>query len=148
MPLPDSDTNVGHSFGLEVDGVFSSRLSGASGLNMEREVVERREQGPGGTVIVRRLPGPWKSPEVTLTRGLTSDTNFAQWVKASQLGPGDDVGRSGAVTAFDSAGAPVKKYRFTNAWPKSLEVVTTFEPGGTPTISERLVLVCERIEPE
>ena len=62
MPLPDIDTNVGHSFGLEVDGVFSSRLSGASGLKMERDVVERREEVPGGTVIVRKLAGPWKSP--------------------------------------------------------------------------------------
>jgi phage tail-like protein len=148
VPLPDIDTNVGHSFSLEVDGVFSSRLSGASGLKMERDVVERREAGPGGTVIVRKLPGPWKSPEVTLTRGLTSDTSFAQWVKASQLGPVDDVGRSGAITAFDRVGAPVKKYRFTKAWPKSLEVITTFDAGNTPTISERLVLVCERIEPE
>ena len=148
MPLPDIDTNVGHSFGLEVDGVFSSRLSGASGLKMERDVVERREEGPGGTVIVRKLPGPWKSPEVTLTRGLTSDTSFAKWVKASQLGPVDDVGRNGAVTAFDRTGAPVKKYRFAKAWPKSLEVITTFDAGNTPTISERLVLVCERIEPE
>ena len=148
MPLPDIDTNVGHSFGLEVDGVFTSRLSGASGLKMERDVVERREEGPGGTAMVRKLPGPWKSPEVTLTRGLTSDTNFTKWVKASQLGPGGDVGRSGAITAFDRAGAPIKKYRFTKAWPKSLEIITTFGAGDTPTISERLVLVCERIEPE
>ena len=63
-------------------------------------------------------------------------------------GSGDDVGRSGAVTAFDRAGAPIRKYRFTKAWPKSLEVITTFDAGLTPTISERLVLVCERIEPE
>lgn len=148
MPLPDIDTNVGHTFGLEVDGVFTSRLSGASGLKMERDVVERREEGPGGTVIVRKLPGPWKSPEVTLTRGLTSDTSFATWVKASQLGAGGDVGRSGAVTVFDPAGSPIKKYRFTKAWPKGLEIITIFDAGGAPTISERLMLVCERIEPE
>jgi phage tail-like protein len=147
VPLPDIETNVGHSFGLEVDGVFSSRLSGATGLKMERDVVEHREEGPDGTAVVRKVPGPWKSPEVTLTRGLTSDTNFAKWVTASQQGPAGDVGRSGAVTAFDLAGAPVKKYRFTKAWPKSLEIITTFEAGNTPVISERLVLVCERIEP-
>ena len=148
MPLPDSDTSVGQTFSLEVDGVFTSRLSGASGLKMEREVVERREEGPGGTVTVRQLPGAWRSPEVTLTRGLTSEASFVNWVKASQLGPGDDTGRSGAITAFDPAGAPVKKYRFTAAWPKSLEVITTFDAGDTPTISERLVVVCERIEPD
>ena len=148
MPLPDIDASVGHSFGLEVDGAFSSRLSEVTGLRTERDVVERKEEGPDGTVIVRKLPGRWKAPEVTLTRGLTSDTSFAKWVKESQLAATDDVVRSGAVTVFDRTGALVKKYRFTKAWPKSLEIITTFDAGDTPTIRERLVLVCERIEPE
>ncbi len=148
MALPDFDTSVGHSFGLEVDGVFNSRISEITGLTTERDVVERTEEGPDGTVIVRKLPGPWKSPEVTLTRGLTSDTSFAKWVKDSQLGQADDVGRSGAVTVFDSAGTLIKKYLFTKAWPKSLEIITTFGAGGTPILNERLALVCERIEPE
>ena len=147
MALPDVDTSVGHSFGLEIDGVFSSRISEVTGLKMERDVVERKEEGPDGTVVVRKIPGPWKSPEVTLTRGLTSDTSFAKWVKESQLGPVEAVVRSGAVTVFDRVGAPVKKYLFTKAWPKSLEIITTFDAGGTPILSERIVLVCDRIEP-
>ena len=148
MALPDIDTRVGHSFGLEVDGVFSSRISEVTGLKMERDVVELKEEGPDGTVIVRKLPGRWKSPELTLTRGLTSDTSFAKWVKESQVGQGEAVSRSGAVSVFDRAGALITKYLFTKAWPKSLELVTTFDAGGTPTASERLVLVCERIEPQ
>ncbi len=148
MPLPDGDAGVGHSFGLEVEGVFSSRLSEVSGLKMERDVIEHEETGPDGTVIVRKLPGRWKSPEMTLTRGLTSDTSFAKWVKDAQLGTADGVVRNGAVTVFDLAGALIKKYPFTKAWPKSLEIITTFDAGGTPTLRERLVLVCERIEPQ
>jgi phage tail-like protein len=147
VPLPDIGTGVGHSFTLEVTGVFSSRIREVTGLRMERDVIERKETGPDGTVVVRRLPGPWKSPEVTVTRGLTSDTSFATWVKESQAGPADDVGRSGAVTVFDREGALVRKYLFTKAWPQSLEIITTFDAGGTPTLSERLALVCDRIEP-
>ena len=142
MALPDIDTSAGHSFGLEVDGVFSTRIREITGLKMERDVIEHKEQGPDGTVIVRKLPGRWKSPEVTLTRGLTSDTSFAKWVKEG------DVRRNGAVTVFDRAGALVKKYRFTNAWPKSLEITTTLNADGTSNLGERLVLVCERLEPE
>jgi hypothetical protein len=69
-------------------------------------------------------------------------------VKDSQLGQADEVGRSGAVTVFDRAGALIMKYLFTNAWPKSLEIITTFDAGDGPTLSERLVLACERIEPQ
>jgi len=146
VPLPETGTDVGHSFGLEVDGVFSSRLSEVVGLKAEREVIEREEEGPDGTVIMRKLPGPWKSPEVGLTRVLTSDTNFSLWVKESQQGQAGN-GRSGAVTVFDQTGAITKRYVFTNAWPRSLEIFTTFE-GQTPTLCERLVLVCERLEPQ
>lgn len=85
---------------------------------------------------------------MTLTRGLTSDTSFAKWVKESQLGQPADVGRSGALTVFDPAGALITRYLFTKDWPKSLEIITTVDAGDTPTLSERLVLVCERIEPE
>ena len=148
MALPDIDASVGHSFGLEVDGVFSSRISEVTGLTMERDVVETKEVGPDGTVIVRKIPGRWKSPEVTLTRGLTADTSFDAWVKGSRLGSADDVSRSGAVTVFDLSGALIKKYLLTKAWPKSLEIIGILGPGGTPTLGERLVLVCERIEPE
>ncbi|MEO7352286.1 MAG: phage tail protein [Marmoricola sp.] len=147
MALPEIDTSVGHSFGLEVDGVFSTRLTEVTGLKMERDVVEVKEDGPDGTAIVRKLPGRWKTPEVTLTRGLTSDNSFAKWVKDSQPGGADGILRNGAITVFDRAGALIEKYLFTKAWPKSLEISTTFDAGSTPTLRERLVLVCERIEP-
>ena len=62
------------------------------------------------------------------------------------------AGRAGQTgrTAADQGRADrrIKNYRFAKAWPKSLEIITTFDAGDTPTISERLVLVCERIEPE
>ena len=76
----------------------------------------------------------------------TCECLFSTWVKESQLGQADG-GRSGAVTVFDEAGAITKKYLFTKAWPKSLEIVTTFD-GDRPILSERLVLVCERLEPQ
>jgi phage tail-like protein len=146
VALPDIDTSVGHSIRLEVDGVLIPRISEV-GLKREQDVVELKENGPDATDILRKLPGSWNSPEVTLTRGLTSDTTFEKWVKESQLGEADSVRRSGAITVFDHEGALVRKYLFTKAWPKSLEVMT-LEAGGTPTLSERLVLVCERLEPQ
>lgn len=147
MPLPDSDTDGGPSFGLEVDGLLSSPLTEVTGLRMEREVVEIKEQGPDGTVAVRRLPGRWKSPEITLTRGLTADASFGSWVKEAHQESADTVSRKGAVTVLDPTGALMHTYLFAKAWPKSLEILRTLGPDGTTTLSEQLVLVCERIEP-
>ncbi len=33
-----------------------------------------------------------------------------------------DVRKGGAIIVFDYEGKPVKRYKLTNAWPKSLEI--------------------------
>ena len=147
MALPDIGGGVGHSFGLEVDGVEISRISEVTGLKMEQDVIELKENGPDGRVVVRRLPGRWKSPEVTLSRGLTADGSFADWVKEAQQGEDGGVRQSGAIKVFDVEGALVRRYVFTNAWPKSLEV-TNLAAGGSQVVAERLVLVFEHLAPE
>ena len=145
MALPDIGSSVGHSFGLELDGVQVSGISDVT-LTMEQDVVELKENGPDGKFVVRRLPGRWKAPEITLTRGITSDHTFGQWVKQSQAGT-DGVRKNGSVSVLDLAGALVKRYRFTNAWPKSVEI-SSLQAGGSSVIGERLVLVCEHLDPE
>ena len=55
MALPDIGSSVGHSFGLELDGVQVSGISDVT-LTMEQDVVELKENGPDGKVVVRSLP--------------------------------------------------------------------------------------------
>jgi len=145
VALPDIDSSVGHSFGLELDGVQVNGIRDVT-LTMEQEVVELKESGPDGKVVVRSLPGRSKSPEITLTRGVTADNTFREWVKQVQAGK-DGVRKNGSVRVIDQAGAQVTKYRFTNAWPKRVEI-STLQAGGSSSISERLVLVCEHLAPE
>ena len=33
-----------------------------------------------------------------------------------------DARKGGAIIVFDYEGAPIKRYKLTNAWPKSLEI--------------------------
>ena len=146
MALPDIDSGVGHSFGLEVDGVQITGITEVSGLKMEQDVVELKENGPDGKISVRKLPGRWKAPDITLTRALTADGAFEAWVKQAQAGK-DAVSKNGSISVFDFQGALVKKYLFTNAWPKSLEI-SALQAGGASVLSERLVLVCEALQPE
>ena len=42
MALPDLDTSVGHSFGLEIDGVVIKAIQEVSGLKMEQDVIEMK----------------------------------------------------------------------------------------------------------
>jgi phage tail-like protein len=147
MPLADHDAGAGHSFGLEFDGVQIKSITEVSGLKMEQDVIELKENGADGKYLIKKLPGRWKAAEITLTRGLTADTNFEQWIKDSQFGKMNDVRRGGAIIVYDFEGNPLKRYKLTNAWPKSLEI-GSLKAGDTSVLTEKLVLTAERLEVE
>jgi phage tail-like protein len=145
MPLPDADSSVGHSFGLEIDGIQITHITEVSGLKMEQDVIELKENGTDGKYNIKKLPGRWKAGEVTLTRGLTGDQSFEKWIKDSQFGKMGDVRKGGAIIVYDFEGAPLKRYTLTNAWPKSLEI-STLKAGDTSVLTEKLVVTYERME--
>jgi len=147
MPLADLDSGVGHSFGLEFDGIQIKSITEISGLKMEQDVIELKENGPDGKYVIKKLPGRWKAGEVTLTRGLTGDKGFEQWVKDSQFGKMGDVRKGGSIIVFDYEGNALKRYKLTNAWPKSLEI-GSLKAGDTSVLTEKLVVTYERLEVE
>jgi phage tail-like protein len=147
MGFPEMDSGVGHSFGLEFDGVQIKSITEVSGLKMEMDVIELKENGPDGKYVVKKLPGRWKAPEITLTRGLTEDTSFDKWIKDSQFGKMSDVRKGGAIIVYNYTGEAVKRYKLTNAWPKSLEI-GALKAGDTSVLTEKLVVTCERLEVE
>ena len=147
MAFPTGDKGVGHSFGLEFDGITIKSINEVSGLKIEQDVVELKENGPDGKYVIRKLPGRPKVPDITLTRGLSEDQSFEKWVKDSQFGKMADVRKGGAIIVYDYEGSAVKRYKLTNAWPKSLEI-GSMKAGDTSVLTEKLVLTCEMIEVE
>jgi len=147
MPLPDRDKAVGHSFGLEFDGIQIASIQEVSGLKMEQDVIELKHNTADGKYEIKKLPGRWKAPEITLTRGLTDDSSFDKWVKDSQFGKMTAARKGGAIIVFDYEGKPIKRYKLTNAWPKSLEI-GSLKAGDTSVLTEKLVITCERLEVE
>jgi phage tail-like protein len=147
MALPELDTSVGHSFGLEVDGVQIKQISEVTGLKMEQDVIELKQNTPDGKYMVKKLPGRPKAGEVTLTRGLTADNSFEKWVKDAHFGKMDQARKGGAIIVYDYTGMPIKRYKLTNAWPKSLEI-GTLKAGDTSVLTEKLVITYEQMEVE
>src|ERR687885_2177431 len=147
MALPDLDSSVGHSFGLEVDGVVIKQIQEVSGLKMEQDVIELKQNTADGKYVIKKLPGRRKAGEITLTRGLTADNSFEKWVKDSHFGKMGDARKGGAIIVFDYEGVALKRYKLTNAWPKSLEI-GSLKAGDTSVLTEKLVITCERLEVE
>ena len=147
MPLPERNSAVGHSFGLEFDGITIKSITEISGLKMEQDVVELKENGPDGKYVIHKLPGRPKAPDITLTRGLSEDNSFEKWVSDSHFGKMPDVRKGGAIIVFDYEGQAIKRYKLTNAWPKSLEI-GSLKAGDTSVLTEKLVITYERLEVE
>ena len=40
MAIPDADSAVGHSFGLEIDGIVIKHIQQVEGLRMEQDEIE------------------------------------------------------------------------------------------------------------
>jgi phage tail-like protein len=147
MALPDMDSSVGHSFGLEFDGITIKSIQEVSGLKLEQDVIELKENTPEGKYVIKKLPGRPKAGEVSLTRGLTGDTSFQKWISNSQFGKMKDARKGGAVIVFDFEGAPIKRYKLVNAWPSSLEI-GSLKAGDTSVLTEKLTVTYEQIEVE
>ena len=145
MSIPQGDSLVGHSFGLEFDGITIQSITEVTGLKMEQDVIELKENSAQGKYVIKKLPGRWKAAEITLTRGLTDDQSFDQWIKDSQFGKMSDARKAGAIIVYDYEGNAIKRYQLTNAWPKSLEI-GSMKAGDTSVLTEKLVLTTERLE--
>jgi phage tail-like protein len=145
MALPDFDAGVGHSFGLEVGNIVIKQIQEITGLKKEQDVIEMKSNTNDGKYMIKKLPGRWKAGEVTLTRGLTADNSFEQWIKNSELGNMSAARQGGAIIVYDFMGAPIKRYKLENAWPKSLEI-SNLKAGDTTVLTEKLVITYEQME--
>jgi phage tail-like protein len=145
MALPELDSSVGHSFGIEMDGVVFKQIQEVTGLKLEQDVIELKQNTPDGKFMIKKLPGRPKAGEVTLTRGLTSDTSFEKWIKDSRFGKMGAARKGGSIIVFDYEGKAIKHYKMTNAWPKSLEI-GTLKAGDTSVLTEKLVITYETLD--
>ena len=73
--------------------------------------------------------------------------NFEKWMKESQFGKVTEARKGGAIIVFDYEGSAIKRYKLTNAWPKSLEIGSP-KDGDTSVLTEKLTLTAERLEVE
>jgi len=147
MGLPDLDTTVGWSFGFEFDGITIKQIQEVSGVKMENDVIELKHNTPDGKYVNKKLPGRPKSGEITLTRGLTDDKSFQDWMQKSHFGDMASARKGGAIIVYDFMGSPLKRYKVANMWPKALEV-GALKAGDTSVLTEKLTITHEGVEAE
>ena len=145
MALPDFDSSVGHSFGLEFDGVVIKNIQEVSGLKFEQDVIELKQNTADGKYMIKKLPGRSKAGEVTPHPRPHRGQGLREVDQDSQFGKMAGARKGGAVIVYDYEGAPIKRYKLTNLWPKTLEI-GTLKAGDTSVLTEKLTITYERLE--
>lgn len=139
------DTGVGWSFGLEVDGVEIKEIQQVDGLKLEADEIELKHNTIDGKYINKRLPGRKKAGEITLTRGITGSKSWVDWIDHVFKGDMKQARKNGVVKLYNYMGDQTMEFKFTNGWPKSLEI-SSLKAGDTSVVTEKLTIVHEGLE--
>lgn len=145
MAFADYDTGVAWSFGLEIDGIEIKDIQEVSGLKLEVDDIEMKANTPSGQMVIKKLPGRKKAGEITLTRGMTHNKSWSDWIKKVFEGDMTGARKGGSVKVYDYKGEVVQTFNFLNGWPKSLEV-GSLKAGDTTVLTETLIISHEGLE--
>ena len=96
------------------DGMPTAYFRSVSGLTIETEVVEFREGGVNG-VVIHKLPGLVKYPNIVLKLGFAGASDLQKW--AFRIAAGQFEHKNGTIVMSDQKGQVVARYTMTNAWP-------------------------------
>ncbi|MCU1495155.1 MAG: hypothetical protein JWO62_2919 [Acidimicrobiaceae bacterium] len=146
MGLPEFDTGVGWSFGLEVDGIEIKEIQEVDGIKLEVDSIELKHNTATGQYINKMLPGRKKVGEIHLTRGVTSDKSWQTWIASVFEGNMPGARKGGQVNIYDYMGNPVQSFKFTNGWAKSIEY-GSLKAGDASVLTEKLTIAHEGLEP-
>jgi phage tail-like protein len=133
------DALVANAFGCEID---SQKLivKEVSGLKQEFDMIEVKSQTALGVYQLKKIPGRPKPVTVTVTRALTEDMFFVEWMKKIELGATDRRDVIVSVFSPQETGKAVKRFTIKDCQPSSLEV-TTPQAGGTNALEEKVTLM-------
>lgn len=142
-----SDPYRNFKFEVEVEGFVRAGFSKVSGLDHTVESIEYREGCDNESP--RQLPGQSKFGEITLERGMSTDSDFVTWIQKiydlDKVGgaQGDDNFRKNPVVYLkNKAGTRVKKWAIKKAWPNK-KGNPDLDASGNDVAIESLTLVHE-----
>lgn len=145
MGLADPlDSSSANGFTVTIDGIQIPKVTEVSGLKMEVDKIEMKQQTDAGKYVVRQLIGRPKAGEITVTRGLTDSKTITDWLKTVAMGDVAGSRKTAAVALLDYQGAPIKTYNFTNCWVRSIEV-NALKAGAAEQATEKFVVCYDEV---
>jgi phage tail-like protein len=108
------DPYAGYNFRVEIDGITRAGFKSCSGLDTSQNANPYRE-GTDRGLTMRKIPGLVTYTDVTLSRGITSDSELWEWRKRAATGRVDR--RNMSIVLMDDTGKDVIRWNLRNCWP-------------------------------
>lgn len=135
------DPYRGYNFLVEIDGITRAGFRECSGLETRQEAIEYREGNDG--LSPRKMPGMISYSNITLSRGITDDTELWEWRKAAMDGKVER--RNGSIILLDDTREEKLRWNFREGWPTSWSGPSLSASGNEVAI-ETLEIVHEGLE--
>jgi len=140
MALEQFDNAPAYNFSVTIDGVQMPLVMEVSGVKMEVDKIETKQQvAADGKYVTRQIPGRPKVGEITITRGLTDSKAVVDWLKTVMQGDLAASRKTAAVNVLDHTGGIIKTFNFTNCWVRSVEV-NSLKAGATEQATEKATI--------
>jgi phage tail-like protein len=136
------DPYGGYNFAVELDGITRAGFRECSGLESSQNGVEYRE-GTDKNLAPRKIPGLNSLSDITLSRGITSDSALWEWRDRVSRGAAERHNIS--ITMVDDAGAAKVRWNLFDCWPKTWSGPSLNATSDELAV-EQLTLAYERIE--
>jgi phage tail-like protein len=131
------DAIIGASFGFEFDKHQAKGIMEISGLKQELDMIDVKTQTADGKYVINKIVGRPKAGTITITRALTEDTQFADWVKEASEGKMPRA--NGSVIVYDTMMNPILRYSLLDCQPSTIEI-GTLKAGDAAVTTEKLTI--------
>jgi phage tail-like protein len=138
--MPKDEVTAASRWHLVIDGVSTATFQAVSGFDSETEVIEWRETGEKGNVVLHKVQGNLKWSNVTCKRGVTDNTALHDWRKSVEGGKPKDARKGVTLTLLDPELETVASYALKEAWPCKLKISDLDATKGTEYVVEELEL--------
>ena len=136
-------------FQVRWDGRTVAGVSKVSALKRTTEVTEHREGGDPSTS--RKSPGRTKFDAVTISRGVTFDTEFVKWAnKVWNLFNGrgvevslKDFRKDIFIDIFNEAGQLAVSYKLFRCWVSEFQATADLDANANAVLLEQIKIECE-----
>jgi phage tail-like protein len=136
------DPYNGYNFSVELDGITRAGFRECSGLENSQNAGEYRE-GTDKNLAVRKLPGLVTHSDITLSRGITSDSKLWEW--RAKVMAGNVERHDISITLLDDNGNAKITWNLFDCWPRQW-TGPSLNATADDLAVEQLVLACERVE--